>query len=339
MDRVLITGANGFIGSNLCAYFLERSYEVYGLVRESSDLHFLEGVPVRLVKGDLANAGGVDLPPSIDYVIHAASLVIDDAPMARARQNIFEATVNLVQTLQKNQPAIRRFIYISTGLVLGHRSLNISEENRGLPAVGNLSYARAKEMTEEFLLDRHREQGLPVVILRPTDVFGPNDRTSSLRILDSIESGWPTLAGTGNKILSFCYVGNLAKACHLACLMRGRNGRAYTVTNGQDVTWRQLMGFFQIRLGRPQRIFVPVVAAYAIALFMQALHALVPSFEALLTWYRVSKVGRSTSYDISKTIEELGYQPDQDLQRQLESIVEWYTREKASGYVNKLRGR
>jgi UDP-N-acetyl-alpha-D-quinovosamine dehydrogenase len=339
MDRVLITGANGFIGSNLCAYFLEHSYEVSGLVRESSDLHFLEGLPVHLIRGDLAKAGEICLPKSIDYVIHAASLVIDDAPMAKARQNIFDATVNLVHALRESGAGTRRFIYISTCLVLGHRTLNISEENRGRPALGNLAYTRAKEMAESFLLERYRLDGLPVVILRPTDVFGPNDRTSSLRILDGIESGWPTLAGTGDKILSFCYVGNLAKACHLACLMRGRDGCAYTVTNGQDITWRRLMGYFQVRLRRPQRIFVPVVAAYAIAVFMQALHALVPSFEALLTWYRVSKVGRSTSYDISKTVEDLGYQPDQDLDRQLESILEWYAREKASGYVSKLRGR
>ncbi len=337
MDRVLITGANGFIGSNLCARFLDNSFEVYGLVRESSDLHFLEGLPVRLVTADLAGAGDIALPPSIDFVIHAASLVIDDAPAAQARRSIYETTVNLVRALEERTPPVRRFIYISTGLVLGHRSLNISEEKPGQPPVGNLVYTRAKEMTEAFLRDRHRQAGFPVVILRPTDVFGPNDRTSSLRILDGIESGWPTLAGTGDKIFSFCYVGNLAKACLLACRGRGKDGCAYTVTNGQDVTWRQLMGYFQLRLGRPQRVFVPVAAAYALALFMQALHALVPSFQALVTWYRVSKVGRSTSYDISKTIEELGYEPDQDLERQLESIVEWYAREKASGHVSAVR--
>ena len=197
---------------------------------------------------------------------------------------------------------------------------------------------KAKELTESFLRDKHRENGLPVLILRPTDVFGPNDRTSSMRILAGIESGWPTLAGTGNRVLSFCYVGNLAKACYLACQMRGKDGAAYTVTNGQEVTWRQLMGYFQLRMGRQQRIFVPVAIAYVLAVFMQALHALVPSFEALLTWYRVSKVGRDTTYDISRTREELGYEPDQDLERQLESIVQWYAREK-SGRMNRLRGR
>ncbi len=339
MDRVLITGANGFIGSNLCRFFLGLSYHVIGLVRETSDLHFLEGLDVELVRGDLSQPGGVSIPGDLDFVIHAASLVSDTMSWDAARRNILETTVNLVDALERTNPRLRRFIYISTTLVLGHRERNISADHPGRPALGALPYARAKAMTEEFLVERHRARGLPVVILRPGDVFGPNDWTSSCKILDSISAGWPAIAGTGRKLLSYCFVGNLAAACHLACRMRGENGAAYTVTNGQDVTWRELMGYFQQRLGKPQRIFVPVPVAYAIAVMMQLIHAIVPSFEALITWYRVSKVGRDTTYDLAKTKEELGYQPDQDLEGQLESIVSWYMKEKESGYVGKLRGR
>ena len=153
-----------------------------------------------------------------------------------------------------------------------------------------------------------------MVILRPSDVYGPNDRTTSLRLLSGIEDGWPVIAGTGRHVLSFCFVGNLAQACHLACQMRGRNGAAYTVTNGQDVTWRQLMGFFQDRLGRKQRLFVPMAAAYVIAVMMQLLHAVFPAFVMRVSFYPVSKVGRDTSYDISRTRNELGYEPEQDLE-------------------------
>ena len=178
-----------------------------------------------------------------------------------------------------------------------------------------------------------------MVILRPTDVYGPNDRTSSLRLLKGIEDGWPVIAGTGNRILSFCYVENLARACHLACQMRGTNGAAYTVTNGQDITWRQLMGFFQDRLGRKQRFFVPVIVAYVIALAMQLLHAVFPGFVMRVSFYPVSKVGRDTSYDITRTRDELGYEPDQDLERQMESVVQWYIAEKASGHIQQAGRR
>jgi nucleoside-diphosphate-sugar epimerase len=121
--------------------------------------------------------------------------------------------------------------------------------------------------------------------------------------------------------------------------MHGRNGAAYTVTNGQDITWRQLMGFFQARLGRKQGFYVPVIAAYAIALVLQLLHAIIPAVTVRVSFYPVSKVGRDTSYDISRTQRELGYQPEQDLERQLETIVQWYRAEKTSGRTVRLRRR
>ena len=75
MERVLITGANGFIGSNLCRHFAASGYEVHGLVRRTSDLHFLDGLSIPLVYADLSQPLPIDLPPGLDYVIHAASLM------------------------------------------------------------------------------------------------------------------------------------------------------------------------------------------------------------------------------------------------------------------------
>ena len=339
MERVLVTGANGFIGSNVCAYLLERSYEVYGLVRDTSDLHFLEGLPVKLIHGDLTNASAIPFPFDLDFIIHAASLVSDILPSDMIERNIFDTTRNLVSAIEEKGIRLKRFIHISTSLVLGYKALNISEERPGRSA-RHLAYTRAKEMTEAFLFDHRRRTGFPVVILRPADVFGPNDRTSSLRLLDAIERGWPAIAGSGDRIFGYCYVANLASVCHLVCQMRGTDGSAYTVTNGQDVTWREFLGMVQVALDKRQRIYVPVVVAYAIALCMQLLHAVIPSFDALLTYYRISRVANNSSYDITRTVKELGYQPDHDIEAQARTIVAWYLREKACGYVDDvLRGR
>ena len=338
MERILITGANGFIGSNLCRYFIDASYEVFGLVRRTSDLHFLSGLPVSLVFADLSQPGRIDFPPGLDYCIHAASLVRDTATMEEARRDTYDTTRNLLSQMDEQGITLKRFVYISTALVLGHRSTNISEEKPGRAARGIQPYVQAKKMTEALLLENFRERGLPVLILRPTDVYGPNDRTTSLRVLEGIDDGWPTIAGSGKRILSFCWVGNLARACLLACRMRGRNGAAYTVANGQDITWRELMGFFQERLGRKQRFFVPVAAAYVIAIVLQALHAIIPGVAVRVSYYPVSKVGRDTSYDISRTRQELGYEPDQDLEGQLDSIVRWY-RAETSGRGERPRRR
>jgi nucleoside-diphosphate-sugar epimerase len=335
MERVLITGANGFVGSNLCRYFLERSYEVYGLVRESSNLHFLENLPVHLVRGDLAATESIRLPDRIDYVIHAASLATEQARKPTALRNIYQATVNLVSLLRDRGISPRRFIFISTTLVLGYKGSNISETNRG-SSKKSFWYTRAKEMSEEFLRQQLRQNGFPVIILRPADVYGPNDRTMSMLVLHGIEKGVPPIVGHGNWIFSLCYVENLCLACLLACQGKGKTGKAYTVANGTDTTWRQFFTIFLQRLGRPQRLYAPVSAAYVLAFFMQLLHAIVPAFEAKLTFYRIHRITTDTSYDISETVRDLDYHPAQDTERQVNSIVDWYLAEKASGYLPTL---
>lgn len=332
MERVLITGANGFIGSNLCRYFLERSYEVHGLVRDSSNTHFLEGLAVRLVRGDLTAPGSIRLPDRIDYVIHAASVASEQAHQDVAVRNIRDTTVNLVRLLDERRIAPKRFIYISSTLVLGYKGRNISEANPGA-VKPSFWYIRAKEMAEEFLRERHHRDGFPVIILRPSDVYGPNDRTMSMLVLDGIEKGVPPIVGHGNSVFSFCYVENLCQACLLACAMKGGNGEAYTVANGTDTTWRQFFSIFLRRLGKRQRVYTPTSVAYVVAFILQTLHAVVPSFEAKLTSYRIHRITTDTSYDISATVRDLGYAPVQDTERQVNAIVDWYLAEKASGYL------
>lgn len=330
MERVLVTGANGFIGSNLCRYFLDRSFEVYGLVRENSNLHFLEGLPVRLVRGDLTAPESIQLPDRIDFVIHAASVANEQAPRRLALRNIHETTVNLVRLLREKLPGLRRFIHISSTLVLGYKGRKISETALGA-VMPSFWYTRAKRMSEEHLVSLCREEGFPAIILRPSDVYGPNDRTMSMLVLDGIEKGVPPIVGHGNFVFSLCYVENLCQACLLACRMKGEDGKAYTVANGVDVTWRQYFTIFLQRLGKRQQLYIPVSLAYVIAFLMVALHAVVPAFEAKLNSYRIHRITTDTSYDIAETVRALGYAPDQDAVRQANAIVDWYLREKASG--------
>jgi nucleoside-diphosphate-sugar epimerase len=337
MESVVITGANGFIGSNLCKYFLDRSYEVHAMVRPTSDLHFLEGLPVNVIQVDLSKPDSIRLPPRIDYIIHAASMVSDLASSKSVLRNIRDATVNLVTHLRDRGIALKRFIFISSTLVLGYGAREISEARPGRSAFF-LPYTRAKRAAEEFLLEQHRETGFPVIILRPGDVFGPNDRTTSLKLLRAIEGGVPPIVSGGDWIFGFCYVSNLAQACLLACQMRGADGKAYSVTNGQDVTWRMFFTILLARLGKCQRIPVPAAPLYVAALFMRLLHAAIPSYEPMLSYYRISRITSHASYDICDAVKELGYAPDQDFERQVNSIVDWYLREKAMGYLDRSSG-
>ncbi|OGD22829.1 MAG: hypothetical protein A2W03_03600, partial [Candidatus Aminicenantes bacterium RBG_16_63_16] len=264
MPKVLITGANGFIGSNLCRYFAERGFEVYALVRRTADLHFLENLPVRFIYGNLTDPRGFELPPGMDYVVHAASLTSDLASEEECERSIYGLTVNLFEALSRVSPRPRRFVYVSSTLVLGFDGENLSEANPGKSA-DFLAYTRAKKKTEVFLRQAAGRDGIPVVIIRPGDIYGPNDRTTSAHLLKGCERGVPIIVGGGRWRLAYCYVENLCHAIHLACLKPGIEGRAYVVTNSELPTWKMFFSRLQAGVGKKQRIYVPVWFAMFIA--------------------------------------------------------------------------
>jgi len=330
VSRVLITGANGFIGSNLCRWFLERGWEVDALVRESSDLHFLEGLDIRLVKGDLRFPGKIDLPAGTTHVIHAAALVSDLAGDEDCARNIFDMTRNFVRMLRDSGAPVQRFVYISSSLTLGFVGHDISEDRRGRSAVF-LPYVRHKIRTENELLDQHASRGFPVVILRPGDVFGPNDRVTCVNLLRQCQRGLPLIAGHGRWRFGYCYVGNLCQAAELALIREGIEGESFTVTNRTLPTWRDFFKALQKGMGRKQRVYVPVWLAYAASGVSGLLAAILPRFERQLSYYRIKRITTETAYDISRTVAELGYKPDDDFEPQFAEIVDWYLKEKRNG--------
>jgi nucleoside-diphosphate-sugar epimerase len=332
MSKILITGANGSIGANLCRHFLARGWDVHGLVRKTSDLHSLNGVDVKLIFGDLRDPETFQIPTDIDHIIHSASIVSDTAGDETCRRNIYLLAVNLARKIAEMPRPLKRLVHISTALTLGYDAPDISERRPGKPVLF-LAYTRYKIRTEEFFLDQWKTQGLPVVILRPGDVFGPHDRITCAQMLKGCERGIPLVVGSGRHRFGYCYSGNLCQAAELALMKEGIEGRAYTVTNGALPTWKTFLTGLQSGLGRTQRVYVPVWLAFALARAMQGVRKVRPRFEPEINYYRIKRVTSETTYDISKTVEELGYRPDDRTDVQIKEIVSWYLKEKEDGFI------
>ena len=222
-SKVFITGANGFIGSNLCKYFLDRDFDVYGLVRKTSDLHFLNGYDIKLIYGDLKNPEKIAIHQDIDYLFHSASIVTDTADDHKCYTDIFQLTVNLVQRILQLNCRIKKFIYVSTALTLGFDGVNISEAKPGNFSPF-LPYIKYKKKSETYLINQYKKHNLPIIILRPSDVYGPNDRTSCANLLRGISKNIPVIAGHGNWFFGYCFIENLCQVAYLCCQKKGIEG-------------------------------------------------------------------------------------------------------------------
>lgn len=325
MKTILVTGANGFVGSNLCGYFADRGFRVIGLVRKTSDLTFLEGIDVDLLVGDLRQIETIDLPDRLDFVVHAAAVASDNATESQCREGIYDATRNLIDRVQHSGSVIPRFVYISTSLTLGYCNEDISEEHPGESAM-YLPYVRYKKMTEDHLLAFSQENGFPCVILRPADIYGPKDRTSCLLMFEAAEKGIPLIVGRGGATFPYLYVDNLCQAVYLSCTADAATvqGQCYTVTNRSLPTWKEFFSHLQEGVSRKQRIYVPVSVSLVIAFISGCISRVFPSFNPSINYYRIMRATRTTTYDISKTLRDLRYEPEDDQSSQFDSIVNWY---------------
>jgi nucleoside-diphosphate-sugar epimerase len=283
----------------------------------------LKNANVDLIYGDLTEIDAIPLPEELTVIVHAAALVSDNASRKQCKVQIHDITVNLVERALHACPGLARFIYISTALTLGYCADDISEQNPGRSAE-YVAYNYMKKQTEAYLFEKHRQAGFPVVILRPGDVYGPRDRTSCELMLEAAERNVPLIVGRGDKKFGFCYPENLCKAALAAAERPGVVGRAYTVTNRISPTWGEFFASLQEGVGKRQRLYVPVWISLAAALVLELIKRLVPSFKPPINYYRIRRITAQTTYDLSETIRDLDYQPEEDYDRQFRAIVEWY---------------
>ena len=128
MERILVTGANGFIGSNLVKKLINEGNLVTGLVRKSSDLSFLDGMNVELVLGDITDLRSLEIAmKGIDKVYHVAGLAADWGPYSLFESINFTGTQNVARSAEKF--GVKKMIYISTVAFHGIGKMYFNEDS------------------------------------------------------------------------------------------------------------------------------------------------------------------------------------------------------------------
>lgn len=256
--KVLVTGANGFVGRRVCAELERQGHTVRGAVRDMSRAEGLTGeiVPV----GELQNAAWTHALSHIDAVVHLAARVhvmkeTAADPLQAFRADNVRATEALA--LAAVAKGVKRFVYVSSIKVNGEGGAQPFSADD--PAQPSDPYGVSKWEAEQRLRCLAAETGVEVTVVRPPLVYGPGVGGNFLRLLQLVRRGIPLPFGAIQNRRSMIYNGNLADALIACAVHPDAAGKTYLVSDGEDLSTPELVRRLAAAMGKPARL-VPVPA-------------------------------------------------------------------------------
>ncbi len=309
--NALVTGATGFLGSHLAAALHEGGARVRALVRLSSDLRRLAGLPVEMVRGALEDpATLVAAVRDQELVVHAAAKVPDWGTYDEYMRANLEGTRHLIAACQ--QAGVARLVYVSSLTVLGlPRAGAAVDEATPYAKAARDPYTVSKIAAEKLVRAAHGQHGLSTVIVRPGAIWGPGESTITPRITALLRRRRMPYVSGGHNRLALSHVRNLSEGILLAAAAPSAAGQIFHLTDGDEITARTALGNLAAALDvPPPRWSVPFALVYAAATLAEgaARLARAPTPPAL-TRYGTRLVASDARYSIAKAEQELGYCP------------------------------
>lgn len=329
-----VTGASGFIGSNLVHELVVRGHRVKALVRKSSDLRGLAGVECERVIGDVGDSGALrSALRGCDWCFHVAASyhlwLRDYAPMYAAN---VAGTRNVLTAAA--QAGCTRIVYTSTtgciGLTHSHNGHCVPTDETTPVSAAEMSnhYKLSKWQAEQVALELAR-QGLPVIIVNPTAPVGPRDvkpTPTGQIVVDFLNRAMPAYLDTG---LNWVHVRDVAVG-HILAAERGRVGERYVLGHA-DGNWtlhEMFAGLEQVTGIRAPRTRIPYWFALGLAHASEAVSAVTGNPpRAPLAGVRMAR--RKMYFSPAKAIRELNL-PQTPPQQALADAVEWFQK---NGFV------
>ncbi|MDO7710904.1 MAG: SDR family oxidoreductase [Pseudomonadota bacterium] len=313
--KILVTGANGFVGNALVTQLCADNFEVIGTVRSSASI-LPDGVGRFLIPDISAVLHWETMLEGVNVVIHTAARVhvMDDSvadPLTDFRRLNVDGTLNLAR--QAADAGVKRFVFISSIKVNGEMTLvaqPFKADDNFLPTD---PYGLSKYEAEQGLLAIAKETGMEVVIIRPPLVYGPGVKANFSAMMKWIDKGLPLPFGTIHNQRSLVALDNLVDFIAL-CADRKKSYKAanevFLISDGEDVSTTTLLQKVARAFGKKPRL-IPVPVGLMI-------------FAAKLIGKGdiANRLFGSLQVDSSKARDLLGWQPVVTMDEQLAKMVE-----------------
>jgi nucleoside-diphosphate-sugar epimerase len=354
--KILVTGAGGFIGGWLIeALYLNGFGNVRAGIRRWSSGARIGRSPIEMVLCDVLDKNQVEQAVlGVDAVVHCA--------IGSRDVNIGGTEVMLAAS---QKCGVKRFIHLSTVDVYGNIEGEV-DEAFPFQYTGN-NYGDSK-IEAEKLCQGYVNRGVPVVVLRPSIVYGPYCQLWIAKFADRLKSGhWGIFEGFGEGTCNLVYIQDLIRAVFLSLESEQAVGHAFNINGSDMITWNEYFRRLNAALGLPKLREIGLgrskmrsvltrplrsTARYVLNHYGETATEVYRRFDAakkvmeqteelLKTTPSIAelkKLSRKVHYDISKAKSILGYEPRFSVSLGLEMSARWLVHESLFSSTNSTIG-
>jgi len=275
-DPILLTGATGFIGSRVLECLLDRGFRnLICFSRPSSELSAIEaicerrpaGTRIEVVKGNLLSRQDCEAATKDVALIFHLAASTGEKSFPDAFVNSVIGTRNLLEASQR-YTSLRRFVLVSSLSVYTNRQKprwRLLDESCPIEEHAELrgeAYCFAKVKQEQLVSEYGKKFGIPYVVVRPGNVYGPGKHEIVGRV--GVGTFGVFLHLGGSNTIPFTYVDNCAEAIVLAGLVRGADGEVFNVVDDDLPSSRQFLRLYKKNVRHFKSLYVPHVVSRAL---------------------------------------------------------------------------
>ncbi len=307
--KIYITGATGFIGSNLTKRLIEEGNTVHALIRNPAKSKKINFENVIFKDGDLLNSDSLyQGMKGCEEVYHLAAFA---RPWAKQRDTYYKINVQgtLNVLLSAIKAGVRKVVITSTAGVLGPSEKDLVTENSGSNSLPFTGYEKSKIIMEEKVWQLPKKQ-TQVVIVLPSRLYGPGELTVSNSVTKLIKlyakGLWRLIPGDGKSIGNYVFINDVLDGLILA-MKKGRSGERYII-GGQNLTYNEFFETLGKVIGK-SRFMIKIPLKIILFISGIQLHlAELTGKPPVITPVWVKKYYYSWAISSNKAKNELGYQ-------------------------------
>ena len=322
-NKILITGAGGFLGSYIARDLVKKGHEVFSFSRTKHDL--LTTLGVTQILGDLKNYDQVKIALSgMDIVMHTAGMV----GMWGRYEHFYETNVTGTENILKAMKVlgINKLVYTSTpSVVFAKDSLCGVDESTPYASKYLTHYASTKAMAEKMVLSANSDSFFTVA-LRPHLIFGVGDTNLIPRIIEAQKKGRLKMVGAGRNLVDVIYVENAATAHVMAMEKLAYNhpiaGKAYFLGQGPVNLW-DFINTVLIRAGQPVVTKkISLNKAYFLGFIIESVLKLFKIYKVHppMTRFVSLQLGKSHYFNHHNIEHDLGFKPNISIQEGIDRL-------------------